>query len=331
MLPPIPPRWALRDWHNLRDLVIATASFYLLEQPIRRGRVGSFALTPRRLAVIIPLAMAALAGLIIASTSRAVVPTIDLDTTTAPTGLTGATSADARVVAIAGDSIPKELMVPLTDEAARRDWAVLPLSFGGCSVTGSFQVDDEGKPFNWSRRCSDGFADLQEKAIATYDPDVVLWYSNRERYPVRVGEEVLATGTPEHRAQLDADLEATYQRLSSGGAEIVVVAPVPAAPATIGSCAPGRPAKEQCTFDDAYFATFADLTAAYADLADRHPDQVRLVRIDDLLCPGGRDCPLLEEQGEAVRPDGTHFSPEGAAWFIPLLFDRAGIQAGPPA
>ena len=78
-------------------LAIATASFYLLEQPIRRGRIGSFALTPRRLAVIVPLAMAALAGLIIASTSRAVVPTIDLDTTTAPTGLTGATSADARV------------------------------------------------------------------------------------------------------------------------------------------------------------------------------------------------------------------------------------------
>jgi peptidoglycan/LPS O-acetylase OafA/YrhL len=312
-------------------LAIATASFYVLEQPIRRGRIGSYALTPRRLAVIVPVAMAALATLIIASTSRAVAPTADLDVTSAPTELTGATSADARVVAIAGDSIPKELMGSLTDEAARRDWAVLPLSFGGCSVTGTFQVDDEGKPFNWSRRCSDGFADLQEEAIATYDPDVVLWYSNRERYPVRVDGQVLAAGTPEHRAQLDIDLEETFKRLARGGAEVVIVAPVPTGPPVIGSCAPGRPAKEQCTFDDAYYATFADLTDAYAALAQRHPDSVRLLRIDDLLCPGNRDCPLLEQQGEAVRPDGIHFSPEGAAWFIPLLFDRAGIQVGPPA
>ncbi|MBM3686657.1 MAG: acyltransferase [Actinobacteria bacterium] len=308
-------------------LAIATASFYILERPIRRGRIGSFALTPRRLAVIVPVAMAALATVIIASTSRAVAPTADLDVTSAPSELTGATSADARVVAIAGDSIPKELMGSLTDEAARRDWAVLPLSFGGCSVTGTFQVDDEGKAFNWSRRCSDGFADLQEDAITSYDPEVVVWYSNRERFSVRIGGQTIVSGSPEHRSRLDADLEAAYRRLTQHGAQLVIVAPVPKAPPVVGSCAAGALSDEDCNLDDEYYASFAQLTDAYAALAARHPDRVRLVRLDDLLCPGNRDCPLLEQQGEAVRPDGIHFSPEGAAWFIPLLFDRIGIEA----
>ena len=312
-------------------VTIAAASFYLIERPIRRGRLAGYALTPRRLAVIVPVAMAVISVIIVAGTSRAVAPAADLNAAPAPAGILGETSPDAPVVAIAGDSIPAEIMSDLTREATARGWAVVPMSFGGCSVTGTFQVDDEGKAFTWSRQCSQGFAEIQAETIATQDPDVVLWYSNRERYPVRVDGQVLAAGTPEHRAQLDTDLEETYERLARGGAEVVIVAPVPTGPPVIGSCAPGRPAKEQCDFDDDYYATFADLTEAYAALADRHPDRVRLVRIDDLLCPGSRDCPLVEQQGEAVRPDGVHFSPEGAAWFIPLLFDRAGIEAGPPA
>jgi lysophospholipase L1-like esterase len=51
------------------------------------------------------------------------------------------------------------------------------------------------------------------------------------------------------------------------------------------------------------------------------------VHIDDVLCPGGRDCPLLEQEGTAARPDGIHFSAQGAEWFVPLLFDRAGLEA----
>ena len=64
---------------------------------------------------------------------------------------------------------------------------------------------------------------------------------------------------------------------------------------------------------------------AYGDLAARHPNRVTLLSVDDELCPGGRDCPLLERDGVPVRPDGIHFSPEGAAWLLPLLFDRANL------
>ncbi len=310
-------------------LAVAAASFYIVERPIRRGRLGSVQLTPGRLAVIVPISMAVMAIIIVAGTSRAVAPAVDLDVTEAPSALVPAASTSAPVVAFAGDSIPKELMPQLTEEATRRGWSVLPLAFGGCSITGTFQVDEQDKAFNWSRRCSDGFAELQSEAIAEFDPDIVVWYSNRERFPVRVDGGILAAGTPQHRARLDADLEAAYQRFARNGANIVIVAPVPKAPPVIGACAVGQETGQDCMLDDAYYASFADVTAAFESLAARHPERVRLVRLDDLLCPGSRDCPLLEQQGTAVRPDGIHFSPEGAAWFIPLLFDRIGLTAVP--
>ena len=312
-------------------VAVATASFYIVERPIRSGRVGSLALTPRRLAFIVPAAMAIMTVMIFLGTARAIPPSADLDTTEAPSALVPAASASAPVVAFAGDSIPKELMPQLTEESTRRGWSVLPLAFGGCSITGTFQVDEQDKAFNWSRRCSDGFAEMQSEAIAEFDPDIVVWYSNRERFPVRVDGSYVASGTPEHRAQLDADLEAAYQRFAQDGANIVIVAPVPKAPPVIGSCAVGQETRQNCMLDDAYYASFADVTAAYEALAARHPERIRMVRIDDLLCPGTRDCPLLEQQGRAVRPDGIHFSPEGAAWLIPLLLDRIGLSPVPDA
>ena len=84
-------------------VTVAAASYYVVERPIRRGTIGSFALTPRRMAVIVPVAMALMAALIIGSTARAVAPAVNLDETVAPTTITGATSAAAPVAAFAGD------------------------------------------------------------------------------------------------------------------------------------------------------------------------------------------------------------------------------------
>jgi len=306
-------------------VIVAAASYYVIERPIRRGSIGGFALTPKRLAVIVPAAMAVMALLIVGSTARATAPSVEPDETVAPTQVMGATSADAPVVAFAGDSIPKELMPALETEAADRGWGVVPLSFGGCSITGDYQVDLVGDRFTWSKRCSEGFADLQSKAVSDFDPDVVVWYSNRERFPVKIGEQVLMPGTPEHTARLDAALDEAYERFTRGGASIAIVLPVPKAPPVRGTCAAGPDASPDCALDEAYYASFADLTAAFERLAAAHPGRVTLVRIDDLLCPGGRDCPLLERDGEPVRPDGIHFSEPGAAWFVPLLFDRSGL------
>ena len=309
-------------------LAIAAASYYLLERPIRRGFVGSIALTPRRLGVIVPAAMGVMVLVILSSTARATPVAADPDPATASTALAGSMTTGAPVLAVVGDSVPKELMPTIDAEAARRDWSVLPLAFGGCSVTGTFQVDEQGRPFDWSSRCSEGLASLQAEAVATVDPQIVLWYSSRERFSVSVNGVVKEAGTPEHQEQLDADGEAAYQRLASGGAEIVIVLPTPWAPAAIGKCAAGAAAPPECALDDDYYAGLDALATSLRALAARHPDRVRLVDVADLLCPERRDCPMLRLGDAVVRPDGIHFSAAGAAWFVPLLLDRAGLAAG---
>ena len=304
---------------------IAALSYYLVELPIRSGRIRGYVLTPQRLAAIVPIAMVAMSGVIVASTVRATASANELEAIEVPSSLLGSPDPGAPVVAIAGDSVPAELMPYVEQEALARGWAVLPLAFRGCSITGTFQVDDEGRAFRWSDRCSNGLRRVQADAVATFTPDVVIWYSNRERWSYRVNGEVIAAGTPEHRQQLDEDLDAAYKRFASQGARIVIVTPVPTAPPTYGKCMAGQEALPECLLDDAYYASFDEVRSAYADLAARHPNRVTLLSVDDELCPGGRDCPLLERDGVPVRPDGIHFSPEGAAWLLPLLFDRANL------
>ena len=304
---------------------VATASYYLLERPIRTGSVFGYSLTPPRLAKIVPIAMAVMAVIIVASTARAVAPDTTIDETVLPTQVEGAATTNAPTVLIAGDSVPKEAMAYMFAEAKKRGWNVIPLAFGGCSITTTYQVNPDGTPFEWSQRCADQLLEIQQKSIQAYRPDVVLWYSNRERYPVKIGDQVLQTNTPAHRANLDKDLEAAYQRFTAGGAKLVIVLPVPKAPPTKGTCALAVGTDNECVTDDAYYASFAELTKGYEKLAAAHPANVRLVAIDDILCPDDRDCPQLMQGGDAVRPDGIHFSEPGALWFIPQLFDRVGI------
>ena len=304
-------------------LSAATASYVLVERPIRSGQVFGLSLTSRRLAVIVPLAMALMATLIVAATARG---SSDRGSVEVPQALSGAGVDGAPTVAVLGDSVPQELMPYLSDEAARRGWNVVPLAFGGCSVTGTFQVDWDGRPLAFSRRCADDVPRVQRQSLLRYEPDVVLWYSNRERYPVRVGDTVADAGSAEHAAILREELERTYRRLSASGARIVIVLPVPKAPAAQGPCViePGTP---DCAEDASHADSVASLADAYRELANRHPDSVTVIEVGDLLCPGGAPCPALDVDGTPMRPDGVHLSESAARWYVPLLLDRAALLA----
>ncbi|MFM9134521.1 MAG: acyltransferase family protein [bacterium] len=304
-------------------LVIAIASYLAVERPIQRGSVFGYALTPRRLLVIVPILTVAMAGLIVAATARADQAGQQVR---APGMLTPASESGAPTVAIVGDSIPEEIMGQLGEEAARRGWNVVPLSFGGCPVTGAFQVDWDGSPLSFARRCSEDVPRAQRAALEQFRPDVVLWYSNRERYPIRVDGQVLESGSEQHAARLSRDLDRAYRRLTEWGASVVVVLPVPKAPSQGGTCA-ANPATMGCEGYPDYHDSFARLAASYRELADRYPGRVTLVSVDDLLCSPGPPCPALTRDGQYLRPDGVHFSEPAARWFVPLLFDRAGILA----
>ena len=180
---------------------------------------------------------------------------------------------DTTHVAFVGDSIPNSLMPHLVRASEAIGWGAVDLAFGGCAVTGAFQVDAEGKPFWWSSRCSEGFADMQSKAVNDFSPEVVVWYSNRERQAFRVNGRDLMPGTPEFIRARDADLERAYQRFAARGAHIAIVLPVPRSPSTEGYCSLA-PDDGICLTDEDYHASFASLRAAFGRLAEAHPDRV---------------------------------------------------------
>lgn len=117
---------------------IAGASYYLLEQPIRRGRIGSLQLTPRRVAALATAAVLTVSVLMVLSTARSVPATesVNLDVTSAPSGLSGANQEQSPTLAIVGDSIPTQAMAHFERATQDRNWNLLPLAYGGCSATG---------------------------------------------------------------------------------------------------------------------------------------------------------------------------------------------------
>lgn len=310
----------------VRLLVMFAASalsFYAIEQPIRRGGWPRVPISTRAWWIAVPVSMAVTAGLMIASTGAATAGAQEPESqakVAAADHLLGTGNNDDRTLLITGDSVPKELMGALDDAAAQRDVSIIPLAFGGCSVVGLFQVEDDGSGFTWSRRCTDA-PRLQDDALVEYSPDTVVWFSNRERYGVRVGDdEILAAGSPEHRARLEAEIEARARALTTTGAELVIVQPAAKAQETIGRCS-RDPQGLGCSGDPAQVESFEWLRSVYARVADEIPG-VRLVSVDDILCPTGAPCPTEYHDGRAIRPDGVHIARDLEPWFAEILLDR---------
>jgi hypothetical protein len=211
-------------------------------------------------------------------------------------------------------------MPALGEAATAADARIIPLAFGGCSVVGLFQIDSEGSPFTWSRRCTDTTA-LQDAALVEYSPDTVIWYSNRERLGIRTDDgEPILTGTPMHRRVMEDAIWDSAQRLTASGATLLIVQPAPKAQATIGLCA-REPDSASCAESPSQLESFTWLRSVYSQVAEELPG-VNLISVDDVLCPNGAPCGVEEIDGIPIRPDGVHIANDLEPWFADILMRR---------
>src|SRR5262249_40347669 len=68
-------------------------------------------------------------------------------------------------------------------------------------------------------------------------------------------------------------------------------------------------------------AKIDQLNGLYWKFAAAHPQDVSVVDISPIVCPGGPPCPTTLD-GIVLRPkDGGHYEAEGAAWVAPRLLD----------
>ena len=327
-------------------LAAATLSFYLVEQPIRKGALArlhpraSFAVAPAAflaagLAVVIATAGAtpppdflrADPGEIVVSAAdsasegpgpgslaatAAMAPVVAITTAppSSPDAAQAATNAEAPRVLLVGDSIAQSLYPFLQTAADARGLALDRLTVAGCGIAGGITTDENGTPYEWAATCKDGVPAAQEEAIATLQPDVVLWLSVWETSDRILDGRLVRFGTDAGDKALMREIDAAAQRLTAGGARLLLTRlPLPASDPEIPP-----------TID--YASDIRHLNTLLGEYAADHPETTELFDLAETVCPDGPPC-AAEVAGVRPRPrDGIHYEGDGATWVAGQVVPR---------
>ena len=298
--------------------IAAASSFYLLERPIRTGRVPLIGSSARRFAA----AAAVVAALLVATTAWATTPPVG--TPTIVEEIRGCDSnticvrreeaAGAPVLGVVGDSIARSLDPAFLRLAERHRWTYVLAAPNGCRLD-SLLTSYEGVARPQDRACTDLVPRLRGELIATWHPDLVIAFDRWEIIDVVAADgQVTKGGTPEHVALTEEALTEVALEFTSAGARIVIVELPPILPAKCGTPdVVDTPACQRRVDEDTVHAPYND---AFRRVADSVPG-VATISIVDAICPDGVCVPEL--RGAVVRPDGLHFAPSSGPWLADVI------------
>ncbi|WP_073250085.1 acyltransferase family protein [Cryptosporangium aurantiacum] len=306
-------------------VVLALASYYLVEHPLRARRRDAGSRGARagaRGLLFAPAAVIATLGVVGVATVHATPSLVDDPATpgTRPRVLAAAPSPQAVRLATAGDSVAKSLAPGLRRFANTRGWGYVDSAVSSCSVAALLMVESDGSPYPAGRRCPDVVPAMQRALVGRYDPTLILVHSRWETHRVRRADgTVVEPGTAAHLVHVRRQLRIALQRLTAGRAHVVLIEPIPLADSLcrrLGHTAATCRAQTSDPRAERYNVLRRATAAEF-------PGRATVIAVTDLLCPGG-EC--TDEVGERrPRPDGLHFSPEGAAWAAPQILRRAGV------
>ncbi|MET0421618.1 MAG: acyltransferase family protein [Acidimicrobiia bacterium] len=300
----------------------ATASYYLVERPIRAGN-----LSPRVFLVSAPAVVgAAIVGVLVVTTG-APASTSALEAAVTANGKTGDLfSYDPNAnpppstlpgeqpikVLMTGDSVALTLTLGIAQRSGVPPVLWWDKSSLGCSLfPGKLVVD--GVPDDSRPQCAPWHAD-RHRWVGQFAPDVVAILSAVwEVYDREVDGTMLTFATPEWDTWFSKHLDTLIAEMSSGGAKVAIInAPCSARPASVAGDEPLE--------NDG--ARIDHLNSLYRAAVNRNADHAALIDLHQFMCPGG--VYLDQRKGVTLRGDDrVHFSPEGAAvtraWLLPRL------------
>ena len=299
--------------------VLAVASYFLVEQPIRRG------LFPRLQATVATsLAMGVVAAAVLASTET---PPVREVTTLAARSASGfpvssrparAPGAPVRVLVV-GDSVAKTLADRLARPARRAGLELVNRGVLGCGVVRGGPYRYFGKELVAPKPC-EAWPQQWAAHIGRDDPDVVLLTIGRWEVMDRFhAGRWTRLGDPAFDRYLEQEVEEAVRILAARDAVVVVTT----APYFLRG---ERPDGGTWPEDDP--ARVDRFNAILRRVAARHPNDVAVLDLNAQTSRGGRYTPVID--GVSLRFDGVHFSPEGSRWLAPWLFG-ALTEVAPPS
>ena len=301
-------------------LLVATGSYYLVEQPIRRGRVRSF--SEWRAWLLTSFAFLGVVSVTVATT----LPTEAGAAGTIRVVGTQYTGPPVRV-AVFGDSVAWRMGVAMqqSEPANAYDVNIDNGAIVGCGLLRSTSYVAHGVADPINSACNTGspasaqWPALWRSNLAQFEPNVVVVLAGRwELFNREIGGQWLHIGEPAFDADVKRSLEQAVQVGTSTGALMVLMT----SPCFDSGEQPnGEPWPEDSP------ARLAAYNQLVREVAAEHPTDVQLDDFDAQLCPGGHFATSFA--GVQIRDaDGVHVLPNAAAgqWLdAHVLPDLVGV------
>jgi len=314
-----PARTDLSGWHLdvLRvaaTFVIAALSYYLVELPIRQRRFRHV-WTPR---IALPAAAGLTLAVILVATAGAEPPDplaakpgteLRTDKSAAPP-VAAASGTPTKRTLLLGDSVAYTLGDALTAAAAQRGVTFRAIARLGCGMTTGVALTDEGDVISWSPGCAADTRAYIQRSLADAQPDTVMWLSTWELSSYQENGKTYEFGTKAFDKWLHGQIDKVRAAVEESGARLVLVEIPPQAPSQAGDPKPQQAVRTE------------HLNNLFRQYSREHPDEVAVINLADIVCPGGAPCPVARD-GIVLRPkDGGHYEAEGAQWVAPQLLDE---------
>ena len=268
----------------------ATLSFYLVEQPIRRGALRGWR---GRIAVPTGFATAGLVVVVATAGATAASPLGEVRvgeklTSTPPpaavqslSGAPGVAAGTPARILVVGDSVPYTLLPGIQPIAAERGVSVDTALVAGCGVVGGVTTYANGDVPPHAPGCEKVADGYEQTTLDRDHPDLVVWMSTWETYDRIVKGERIRFGGRAWDDMMLGEIDQAARRLTAGGADLVIATMPPRAP------------NELMTASDAAAETsrFVRLNELYTRYGRAHPETVSVIDFADAVCPGGAPCP----------------------------------------
>jgi peptidoglycan/LPS O-acetylase OafA/YrhL len=325
---------------------VAAASFYLLERPIRSGRVPWLKNSGWRLAVVAVVAVSLVTVVIVRSTSIAsssiANQVSDVSDRDCPAGSpevggylwcarTGPSGPGSPTVAVAGDSTSRALDPGMRVLARQRGWSYVQAGQNSCSLM-PLLLPATTNPSEVASRenCPKYIPRLLSEVLSRAHPDV--WIASDVIAPahplVEPDGRVFNPGDPRRDAVMIPSLRSTISALTSRGAWLVFIKTPPTGEPV--DCAVPHP--EAICSSPVYSTRQSEGPGSFDHIvrqAIAGLPRVAYISIDDVLCPRPSGQCRADIDGQLARYDGIHFTRAFSRKIVPIIIARAE-RAGVP-